>query len=164
MIVGKIDTRSEQSTGIVCPCQAEINGKTRSGSKSGLSLTQVPGHQIGIVEILHAQSNDVNEFLYDLHELHSSRVDLNKINENTKRHFQFQHCLHGFTNAAVGGYHRRARSVEHEMKPGKESKQNSMQTYSKQTMDKSRNSIVKTSCKEHENQKLNIVYLPTFDS
>ena len=30
-------------------------------------LTQVPSHQIGVVEILHSQSNDVDEFLYDLH-------------------------------------------------------------------------------------------------
>lgn len=30
MIVGEIDTRSQQRTGIMCPCQAEINGKTSS--------------------------------------------------------------------------------------------------------------------------------------
>ena len=30
-------------------------------------LTQVPRHQIGVVEILHSQSDDVDEFLYDLH-------------------------------------------------------------------------------------------------
>ncbi len=47
--------------------------------KSGLNLTQVPSHQIGIVEILHAQSNDVDEFLYDLHELHCSGIYLDKI-------------------------------------------------------------------------------------
>lgn len=40
-------------------------------------LTQVPGHQVGIVEILHAQSNDVDEFLDDLHELHRPRIYLN---------------------------------------------------------------------------------------
>lgn len=43
-----------------------------------MTLTQVPSHQIGIVEIFHAQSNDVDEFLYDLHELHCSRIDLDK--------------------------------------------------------------------------------------
>ncbi len=47
--------------------------------KSGLILTQVSCHQIGIVEILHAQPDDVDEFLYDLHELHRSRIDLNEI-------------------------------------------------------------------------------------
>lgn len=41
-------------------------------------LTQVPGHQVGIVEILHSQSDDVDKFLDDLHELHRPRIDLNK--------------------------------------------------------------------------------------
>lgn len=64
---GKIDTRAQQNVGIVCP--------------SGINcpvLTQVPGHQVGIVEILHSQSNDVDEILDDLHELHRPRIDLNK--------------------------------------------------------------------------------------
>ncbi len=52
--------------------------------KSGLILTQVPSHQIGIVEILHAQSDDVDEFLYDLHELHRSGIDLDKIRKDEK--------------------------------------------------------------------------------
>lgn len=43
-----------------------------------LTLTQVPSHQISIVEILHSQSNDVDEFLYDLHELHRSGIDLHE--------------------------------------------------------------------------------------
>lgn len=54
-----------------------------AGRKSGLNLTQVPSHQIGIVEILHAQSNDVDEFLYDLHELHCSGIDLDKIKKDS---------------------------------------------------------------------------------
>ena len=58
-----------------------------AGRESGLILTQVPSHQIGIVEILHAQSDDVDEFLYDLHELHRSGIDLDKINK-TRRHFR----------------------------------------------------------------------------
>lgn len=49
----------------------------------GTILTQVPSHQVGIVEVLHSQSNNVDEFLYDLHELHRSRIDL-----NTKAHIQ----------------------------------------------------------------------------
>lgn len=78
----------------MCPCQAEINGETTSaaaglGRKSGLILTQVPRHQIGIVEILHAQSDDVDEFLNDLHELHCSRIDLDKIKTDEKRHSIF---------------------------------------------------------------------------
>lgn len=73
----------------MCPCQAEINGKTSSAAVSweekwADSLTQVPSHQIGIVEILHAQSHDVDEFLYDLHELHCSRIDLDKIKKAKK--------------------------------------------------------------------------------
>lgn len=43
-------------------------------------LTQVPGHQVGVVEILHAQSDDVDEFFDDLHELHRPRIDLHKRN------------------------------------------------------------------------------------
>lgn len=47
-------------------------------------LTQVPGHQVGVVEILHAQSNDVDEFLDDLHELHRPRIDLHKCKQRAK--------------------------------------------------------------------------------
>lgn len=43
-----------------------------------LVLTQVPGHQVGIVEILHSQSNDVDKILDDLHELHRPGIDLDK--------------------------------------------------------------------------------------
>lgn len=50
-----------------------------------LILTQVPSHQIGIVEILHGQADDVDEFLYDLHELHRSGIDLEGIKE-MRRH------------------------------------------------------------------------------
>lgn len=68
----------------MCRCQAEIKGKTSrrlcAGRKQEPDLTQVPSHQIGVVEILHAQSNDVDEFFYDLHELHSSGIDLDEIN------------------------------------------------------------------------------------
>ena len=63
----------------------------------GFLLTQVPSHQIGVVEILHAQSNDVDEFLYDLHELHCSRIDLDKMRE-TQRHVQGQQCCHDSIN------------------------------------------------------------------
>lgn len=45
------------------------------------ALTQVPSHQIGIVEILHAQAHDMDEFLYDLHELHRSGIDLDRIRQ-----------------------------------------------------------------------------------
>lgn len=55
------------------------------GGKTELILTQVPSHQIGIVEILHAQSDDVDEFLYDLHELHRPRIDLDRIRK-MRRH------------------------------------------------------------------------------
>lgn len=47
--------------------------------QSRLILTQVASHQIGAVEILHAKSNNVDEFLYDLHQFHCSGVDLDKI-------------------------------------------------------------------------------------
>lgn len=66
----------------------KLNSAQWAGRKSGLILTQVPSHQIGIVEILHAQSDDVDEFLYDLHELHCTRIDLYKIKQ-MRRHFQF---------------------------------------------------------------------------
>lgn len=87
----------------MCLCRADMTLKRRlwARRKSGLILTQVPSHQIGIVEVLHAQSNDVDEFLYDLHELHCSRIYLNMI-KKTRRHFEFQHCLHDF-NAATAG-------------------------------------------------------------
>lgn len=60
-------------------------GAAGRGGKTGLILTQVPSHQIGIVEILHAQSDDVDEFLYDLHELHRPRIDLDRI-KKMRRH------------------------------------------------------------------------------
>lgn len=75
---GESGTSSQQSAGITCPCQAGINGESRrpAGGRQALILTQVPSHQVGIVEILHGQSHDVDEFLYDLHELHRSGIDL----------------------------------------------------------------------------------------
>lgn len=69
-----------------------------AGRKRGSILTQVSGHQISIMEILHAQSNNVNEILDDLHELHCSRVDLEKI-KRTKGHYQ---CFYYFLNVPVG--------------------------------------------------------------
>lgn len=100
----------------MCPCQAEINGKMNSalwaGRKSGLILTQVPSHQIGIVEILHAQSNDVDEFLYDLHELHRPGIDLDRI-KKMRRHFRFHKPRSGL-------YHSMDGSVGHKIKVGKE--------------------------------------------
>lgn len=57
----------QQNVGIVCP--SRVNCPV---------LTQVPGHQVGVVEILHSQSNDVDEILDDLHELHRPRIDLDK--------------------------------------------------------------------------------------
>ena len=62
-------------------------------------LTQVSCHQIGIVEILHSQPNNVDKILYDLHELHCSRVDLGKI-ERKRGHKQ---RFYYFINAAVMG-------------------------------------------------------------
>lgn len=67
MMKGNIDMRGQQNVGIACP--SRVNCPV---------LTQVPGHQVGIVEILHSQSNDVNKILDDLHELHRSRIDLDK--------------------------------------------------------------------------------------
>lgn len=67
MMKRKVDTRGQQNVGIMCP--SRVNCPV---------LTQVPGHQVGIVEILHSQSNDVDEILDDLHELHRPRIDLNK--------------------------------------------------------------------------------------
>lgn len=55
------------------------------GRKQALILTQVPSHQVGIVEILHGQSHNVDEFLDDLHELHRARIDLDGIRE-MRRH------------------------------------------------------------------------------
>lgn len=42
------------------------------------SLTQVPCHQVGIVEVFHSQPDDVDELFNDLHELHRSWVNLGK--------------------------------------------------------------------------------------
>lgn len=64
---GEIDTRGQQNLGDECPSRVNC-----------LVLTQVPGHQVGIVEILHSQSNDVDKILDDLHELHCPRIDLDK--------------------------------------------------------------------------------------
>lgn len=62
-------------------CWNELSSGGLRG-KAGWILTQVSCHQISIVEILHAQSNNVDELLYDLHELHCSRVDLHKIKKD----------------------------------------------------------------------------------
>lgn len=67
MMKRNFDTRGQQNVGIMCP--SRVNCPV---------LTQVPGHQVGIVEILHSQSNDVDEILDDLHELHRPRIDLHK--------------------------------------------------------------------------------------
>lgn len=64
---GEIDMRGQQNAGI--GCLSPLNCP---------ALTQVPGHQVGIVEILHSQSNDVDKILDDLHELHCPRIDLDK--------------------------------------------------------------------------------------
>lgn len=61
-------------------------------------LTQVPGHQVGIVEILHAQSNDVDEFLNDLHELHGPRIDLHKGKQERAKTLLMSHILRNTQN------------------------------------------------------------------
>lgn len=91
-----------------------------AGRKRGLILTQVPSHQIGIVEILHAQSNNVYEFLYDLHELHCSGIDLDKI-KKMRRHL-IQHCCHDFTNAEVIVHTGRLEQLEYKIKMEKAGK------------------------------------------
>lgn len=60
--------------------------------KSVSTLTQVTGHQIGIVEILHAQSDNVDELLYHLHELHCSGIDL-EVKKDKEEISQFQLSL-----------------------------------------------------------------------
>lgn len=40
------------------------------------SLTQVPSHQVGVVEVFHSKAHNVDEVLDDLHEVHRARVDL----------------------------------------------------------------------------------------
>lgn len=59
-------------------CRARGDYAPESSERKCALLTQVPGHQVGVVEILHAQSNDVDEFLDDLHELHRPGIDLHK--------------------------------------------------------------------------------------
>lgn len=76
-------------------------GAAGRGGKTGLILTQVPSHQIGIVEILHAQSDDVDEFLYDLHELHRPRIDLDGIRKMRRHTEEMRGAFFDFTNPGV---------------------------------------------------------------
>lgn len=55
------------------------------------SLTQVPCHQVGIVEVFHSQPDDVDELFDDLHELHWPWVNLGKGNHEKQKEREVEH-------------------------------------------------------------------------